>query len=448
MVRMLLQRGASINLQDYLGVTALMGAALYGRTTIVQALLDAKANALLRSVDGCTALMLLPSQAASGPQEQARAAEAAQKAAADVEAAAAAAVEWAQAEATAAKRAAVERAAEERALAEAIAQSVSSHAAEEQRRAAVQAATPSPAAAPPLLTSPPSPTPPLPPPSPSPPPAGPLVLTYLELQTATNNFAQAVGTGGFASVYRTEGALPSLPHHGPCAVKRLTADVDTDLGGHGGGGRDGERGAGRGGGRAGRGCSGVAREVALLGRCTPHASLLPLLGYCLEASRLPCLVYPLCEGGTLEDRLLLTSAGFDRLAALGWAAPPAPLAWPHRLTILRDAACALAHLHAQQPVLLHGDVAAPSEGVAVITDKMGWPAAGRAPPEAQAPPPPPHQCAYSLQIKPSNILLDARGEARLADFGLARVAKQRAGTDATVASVSAVCGTAAFLDPI
>jgi len=57
-------------------------------------------------------------------------------------------------------------------------------------------------------------------------------------------------------------------------------------------------------------------------------------------------------------------------------------------------------------------------------------------------------CAACMQIKPSNILLDARGEARLADFGLARVAKQRAGTNATVASVSAVCGTAAFLDPI
>ena len=67
-------------------------------------------------------------------------------------------------------------------------------------------------------------------------------------------------------------------------------------------------------------------------------------------------------------------------------------------------------------------------------------------PEAQEPQP--LLCAYRLQIKPSNILLDARGEARLADFGLARVAKQRAGTDATVASVSAVCGTAAFLDPI
>jgi serine/threonine protein kinase len=61
-------------------------------------------------------------------------------------------------------------------------------------------------------------------------------------------------------------------------------------------------------------------------------------------------------------------------------------------------------------------------------------------------------CAYRLlcrmQVKPSNILLDVRGEARLADFGLARVAKQRASTDATVASFSAVCGTAAFLDPI
>ena len=60
----------------------------------------------------------------------------------------------------------------------------------------------------------------------------------------------------------------------------------------------------------------------------------------------------------------------------------------------------------------------------------------------------PIACCTPLQIKPSNILIDARGKARLADFGLARVAKQRAGTDATVASVSAVCGTAAFLDPI
>ena len=105
----------------------------------------------------------------------------------------------------------------------------------------------------------------------------------------------------------------------------------------------------------------VLKEVRLLGRCTPHASLLPLLGYCLESSQQPCLVYPLCAGGTFEDRLLLTSDGFDRLAALGWVEPPAPLPMLQRLTILRDGARALAHLHAQQPVLLHGDVAAPSK---------------------------------------------------------------------------------------
>ena len=86
--------------------------------------------------------------------------------------------------------------------------------------------------------------------------------------------------------------------------------------------------------------------------------------------------------------------------------------------------------------------------MAVSTDsRVGW-LIGK-PRLRQAPP---HLCAYRLlrlmQIKPSNILLDTRGDARLADFGLARVAKQRGGTDTTIASVSAVCGTAAFLDPI
>ena len=44
MVRMLLQRGASVNLQDSFDSTALMDAAGKGHTTIVQALLDAKAD--------------------------------------------------------------------------------------------------------------------------------------------------------------------------------------------------------------------------------------------------------------------------------------------------------------------------------------------------------------------------------------------------------------------
>ena len=58
MVRRLLQRGASINLQDSLGITALMGAAANGHTAIVQALLDTKADASLQATHGDTALML------------------------------------------------------------------------------------------------------------------------------------------------------------------------------------------------------------------------------------------------------------------------------------------------------------------------------------------------------------------------------------------------------
>jgi len=57
-VRMLLQRGASVNLQNSYGLTALMGAAVDGHTTIVQALLDAKADASLQATNGITALML------------------------------------------------------------------------------------------------------------------------------------------------------------------------------------------------------------------------------------------------------------------------------------------------------------------------------------------------------------------------------------------------------
>ena len=58
MVRMLLQRGASVNLQASRGVTALMAAASNGHTAIVQALLDAKADASLQDSRGDTALML------------------------------------------------------------------------------------------------------------------------------------------------------------------------------------------------------------------------------------------------------------------------------------------------------------------------------------------------------------------------------------------------------
>ena len=146
------------------------------------------------------------------------------------------------------------------------------------------------------------------------------------------------------------------------------------------------------------------KEVELLGKCEPHPNLLPLVAYSLDSGCPPCLCYPLCVGGTLEDRLMpKADAAKQRLRALGWAETPHSLQWRSRLAILRDAARALTHLHGQG--MLHGDV------------------------------------------KPSNILLTHSGAARLADFGLARMAKRHA-PDATVASVSAVKGTAAFLDPI
>ena len=58
MVRMLLQRSASVNLQGHTGGTALMNAAGNGQTTTVQALLDAKADTSLQDSDGYSALSL------------------------------------------------------------------------------------------------------------------------------------------------------------------------------------------------------------------------------------------------------------------------------------------------------------------------------------------------------------------------------------------------------
>ena len=57
-MRMLLQRGASVDLQDSTGSTALMGGAAMGHLSIVQALLDAKADASLQTKGGRLALTL------------------------------------------------------------------------------------------------------------------------------------------------------------------------------------------------------------------------------------------------------------------------------------------------------------------------------------------------------------------------------------------------------
>ena len=57
MVRELLERGASIDLQNSLGGTALMDAAFYGYLSILLVMLQHSANPDLQDIDGITALM-------------------------------------------------------------------------------------------------------------------------------------------------------------------------------------------------------------------------------------------------------------------------------------------------------------------------------------------------------------------------------------------------------
>ena len=107
-------------------------------------------------------------------------------------------------------------------------------------------------------------------------------------------------------------------------------------------------------------------EVETLSRVR-HRNLVPLQGYC-RAGKDRLLIYPYMENGSLDHWLHERGGGGGALA------------WPARLGIARGAARGLAHLHASsEPRVLHRD------------------------------------------IKSSNILLDARLEPRLADFGLARL---------------------------
>ena len=91
---------------------------------------------------------------------------------------------------------------------------------------------------------------------------------------------------------------------------------------------------------------------------------------------------------------------------LGCHAPP-PLPWQHRVRILRDTVRALVYLHREaSPAVFHGDV------------------------------------------KPPNILLDAAGNALLADVGLAKVAERGRQTLQTHCTINAPRGTPGYMDPL
>ena len=101
-------------------------------------------------------------------------------------------------------------------------------------------------------------------------------------------------------------------------------------------------------------------EMDLLCRVS-HPCICRLFAYSVDGPR-RCLVLELCTGGSLDVRLAC-------------ARGEAPLQWDHRLRIAVAIGRALEHLHCLDPPLLHRDV------------------------------------------KSANVLLDAAGNAKVADFG-------------------------------
>ena len=180
--------------------------------------------------------------------------------------------------------------------------------------------------------------------------------TAEELLRATDGFSshRVLGAGGFGQVFGVSaGQLPSIGHARlRCAVKRLDADSM-------------------------QGMEELRNEVQVYSICR-HEHLLPLLGYCFEPEA-RCLVYPLMEGGNLEDAILRPARGASGASA------GEPVDWRARVRILRDVARALLYLHSPsgaKGIILHRD------------------------------------------MKPANILLDGSLNAKLADVGLAKAATE------------------------
>jgi serine/threonine protein kinase len=128
-----------------------------------------------------------------------------------------------------------------------------------------------------------------------------------------------------------------------------------------------------------------------------HANICKLLAFSTDGPN-RCLVLELCAGGALDIRLACTDRAGPGTAAGSLAtAAAAALGWRHRVRIAVEVARALAHLHSQQPPLLHRD------------------------------------------MKTANVLLDGSGSAKVADFGTARSvagALLAPGDDAAAAAAS------------
>jgi serine/threonine protein kinase len=135
------------------------------------------------------------------------------------------------------------------------------------------------------------------------------------------------------------------------------------------------------------GLEGFEDEVRVLSRCN-HPNLVTLLGWGQNSGK-KYLVYELLPDGDLNNKLLKCKAGKVQFA------------WHQRLRVALSAASGLAHMVGGQPRTFHRD------------------------------------------IKAANILLDADGSAKMADFGLASVIQQ--GRDHL--AVESICGTPGYACP-
>ncbi|CAO2185327.1 unnamed protein product [Urochloa humidicola] len=150
-------------------------------------------------------------------------------------------------------------------------------------------------------------------------------------------------------------------------------------------------------GAAGAGNREFRAEVEVLSSLS-HPNLARLLGYC-DAGRDRILVYELLERGSLDAWLHCSGDGDAEAGGGGGEA----LRWPARLRVARGVAAALAFLHhGRRPPVLHRDV------------------------------------------KSSNVLLGEGFEAKLADFGLARIVR---GSPAKSHVSTQAAGTAGYVAP-
>ncbi|GMJ12399.1 hypothetical protein like AT1G34300 [Hibiscus trionum] len=159
-------------------------------------------------------------------------------------------------------------------------------------------------------------------------------FTYEELKSATNNFMDCIGKGGFGTVFR--GVISNGKRI--VAIKRLERVV-----------ADGER--------------DFRNEMKAIGK-THHRNLVQLLGYCYDGTN-RLLVYEYMKNGSLADFLFRSDLKIN---------------WDGRIAITLNIARGIFYLHEECHVqIIHCD------------------------------------------IKPENILMDDKGHAKIADFGLAKL---------------------------